>query len=126
MFIRKDQDFNMVSGIKKFLNKYQNMLTSSTTAKLASALHQFGWSPKLSVQPGLLRRGYRIPVQATAAGRCKKGSSWGKGMVTSGRPLKSSCTEKKENDMNQYNIPTTKESKGKRLHNLSLNVLRGL
>ena len=92
----KDQDFNMVSGIKKFLNNYQNMLTSSITAKLASALHQFGRSPKLSVQPGLLRRGYRIPVQATAAGRCRKGSSQGKGMVTSGRPLKSSCTERKK------------------------------
>ena len=102
------------------------MLTSSTTAKLASALHQFGWSPKLLFQPGLLRREYRLPVQATAAGHRRKGSSRGKGMITSGRPLKSSCTEKKENDMNRYNIPTRRESKGKRPHNLSLNVSRGL
>ena len=44
--LQNDQDVNMVSGIKKFLNSYQNVQTSSATAKLASALYQFAWSPK--------------------------------------------------------------------------------
>ena len=125
--LQQDQDMNMVSGIKKFLDNYQTLQTSSTTAKLASALHQFAWSPekKVSVRPCLLRRGYRIPVQATAASRRRKGTSRGKGMVTSGRPLKSSCIKTKENDPNRYNIPTRRERKGKRPHNLSLNVSKG-
>jgi len=42
----KDQDFNMVSGIEKFAKKYQEMCASTTTAKLASALHQFALFPE--------------------------------------------------------------------------------
>ena len=70
--LQNDQDIHMVSGIEKFVKRYQNMCTSSTTAKLASALHQFAWSPekKLSIQPGLLRRGteslYRQLLQVAA------------------------------------------------------------
>ena len=122
---QKDQDYNMVSGIEKFLKFYQDMCTSSTTVKLASTLHQFAWSPgkKLSVQSGLLRRGYRIPVQATAAGRRRKGTTGGKGTVTSGRPLKVNCTGGKENDINRYNMPTRREPKGKCTHSFSVNVL---
>ena len=125
---QKDQDYNMVSGIEKFVKRYQDMCASSTTAKLASALHQFAWSPgeKLTVQPGLLRRGYRIPVQATAAGRRQKGTPRGKGTVTSGRPLKLNCTGGKENDTNRYNMPSRREPKGKRPHNFSVNVSKGL
>ena len=117
----------MVSGIEKF-KKYQEMCASTTTAKLASALHQFAWSPekKLIVRPGLLRKGYRIPVQATAAGRRRKGISRGKGTVTSGRPPKPNCTAGKENDINRYNVPTRREPKGKRPHNFSANVSKGL
>ena len=126
--LQNDQDIHMVSGIEKFVKRYQNMRTSSTTAKLASALHQFAWSPekKLSIQPGLLRRGYRIPVQATAAGRRRRGTSRGKGAVTPGRPLKSSSADTKENDINRYNMPTRREPKGKRPHNFSANVSKGL
>ena len=134
---QKDQDYNMVSGIEKFVKRYQDMCAryqdmcaryQDMCAKLASALHQFAWYPgeKLTVQPGLLRRGYRIPVQATAAGRRRKGTPRGKGTVTSGRPLKLHCTGGKENDTNRYNMPTRREPKGKRPNNFSVNVSKGL
>ena len=83
---QKDQDFNMVSGIETFVKKYQDMCTGSITAKLASALHQFAWSPEKKLcSTWFAEKGYRIPVLVTAA---REGTFRGIGTVTSGGPPK--------------------------------------
>jgi len=83
---QKDQDYNMVLGIEKFVKRYQDLCTNSTTAKLASALHQFAWSPEKKLcSTWFAEKGYRIPVLVTAA---REGTFRGIGTVTSGGPPK--------------------------------------
>ena len=57
-------------------------------SKLASCFHQFGWDMGTisSTTAGQIRHGKRIPIQATAAGRRKRGKSRGKGKAVAGRP----------------------------------------
>ena len=56
---------------------------------LASSLHKFGWvfgGSVTSQKFGKLCHGKRITIQATAAGRRRKGVKKGKAPVVSGRP----------------------------------------
>ena len=66
------EDNQLIDGVKKFLKRYNSMSKSRSTARLASAFHQFGWTfggSSSSYTRGKIRHGKRIPVQATAAGR---------------------------------------------------------
>ena len=69
---------------RKSVSKGKAKLTQSGrfhNARLASALHRFGWvfgGTIKSTQGGHLRRGRRIPVNALSAGRRRKSVSKGK------------------------------------------------
>ena len=69
-----------LSGVSTFLKKFDKLSTGSSQSKLVAALHQFGWEMAATtvLKPGQLRHGKRIAVQATAAGRRRKGRSKGK------------------------------------------------
>ena len=79
-------------GVEKFFQRYQQMtMLKFSNNRIASALNRFGWvfgGSITNVQGGILRRGRRIAVQATAAGRRRKTLSRGKAKVTAGRPVK--------------------------------------
>ena len=65
----KENDPQINTGVQKFIDRFNTM---KSNALLASALHQFGSmyaGVATSRQGGRLRRGPRIPIQATAAGR---------------------------------------------------------
>ena len=67
---------------------------------------------------GKLHHGKRITIQATAAGRRRKGVKKGKAPVVSGRPAVSQSV----NIADKHCMPVRNEPKGKRLHNLSANI----
>ena len=85
----QQNNHQLVSGVKKFLTRYRS------TARLASAFHQFGWvfGGMISCTNfhGNARHGKRIAVQATSAGQRRAGSLRGKARVPSGRPATSSA-----------------------------------
>ena len=94
--------------------------------RIASALNHFGWvfgGNITNVQGGILRRGRRIAVQATAAGR-RKTLSRGKAKVTAGRPVKNEAgTRRTQGDENiSCHIPPRNLKSPKRLHSLTANV----
>ena len=66
---------------------------------------------------GRLRHGRRITVQATAAGRRRKGMKRGKTMQIAGRPAGS--------HYENYSMVVRNEAKGKRVHSFSTNVTKG-
>ena len=91
---------------------------------LASALHKFGWvfgGSVTSQKFGKLHHGKRITIQATAAGRRRKGVKKGKAPVVSGRPAGSQSV----NIADKHSMQVRNEPKVKRLHNLSSNIAKG-
>lgn len=106
-------------GTKKFIQRYQ-ALSRRSNAALASALHRFGWvfgGKIFSQKLGHLRHGKRITIQATSAGRRRKGCKRGKAVATSGRPA--------GKYVDKHAMPVRKEPKGKREHKLSMNISKG-
>ena len=80
-------DRQLLLGSYKFAQRYK---AHKSNALLASALHRFGWVFGGSITPkrlGNLQHGKRITVQATAAGRRRKGAKRGKGPLLPGRPV---------------------------------------
>ena len=109
------QDKQLLLGAHKFVKRYQ---AHKSNALLTSALHRFGWvfgGSIASKRFGHQRRGKRITVQATAAGRRRKGAKRGKGPVIPGRHV---STEK--HSMTVRNVP-----KGKRAHSLAKSIAKG-
>ena len=126
--VSHDTSGQLQAGLQKFCNRYKQMCEQTfSNNRIASAFNKFGWvfgGNATSFQGGVLRRGRRIAVQATAAGRRRKTLSRGKSKAPSGRPLKSELqikrTESKE--QNRYFIPPRNMKPPKRLHSLSTNV----
>ena len=85
-----------------------------SNALRASALHRFVWVFK---QFGQLQNGKCITVQATAAGRRRKGAKRGKRPLIPGIP-EGDITEM--HSMNVRNVP-----KGKRAHGLAKSITHG-
>ena len=121
----------LTSGVSKFLSRFSKFSSTRSHSKLATAFHQFGWEmgTTTTLQAGQLRHGKRIAVQATAAGRRKKGKSRGKGKEVAGRPTKSSVTTQSGpstfSSTSRHAMPTRKDTKGRRLHLLSHNIELG-
>ena len=124
----EEQDSQLRSGVRKFINRYKKMKKSYSTALLASSFHCFGslnGGTVTNIQGGGIRRGRRIPVQATASGRRKRNLK-GKAPASSGRPMKSVAgKENKSIVPSRYELPLRREAKGKRCHNLALSLKRG-
>ena len=120
----KEKDPQINAGIKRFIDRYNNM---KSNALLASALNQFGSmyaGVATSHYGGRLRRGPRIPIQATAAGRRKYGGR-GKGVAPKGR-RSIHCTSKPPTALvNRHVMQVRREPKGKRPHNLAANIRDG-
>ena len=87
-------DPQLMSGVDKFLTRFEKLSDYRSLAKLSSAFHQFGWEmgTKTGIQGGQIRHGKRIPIQPASAGRRRTGLSRGKGKITAGCPAKSSFT----------------------------------
>ena len=112
-------DQQLVSGTKTFITRYQT-LSRRSNAALASALYRFGWvfGGKVTSQRfGKVLHGKRITVQATAAGRRRKCTKRGKAPAITGRPA-GQCSDK-------HAMPVRHEPKGKRVHNLNINIKKG-
>ena len=126
--ISQDKSGQLQTGIQKFCNRYKSMCEQTfSTNRIASAFNKFGWvfgGTSSSFQGGMLRRGRRITVQATAAGRRRKTLSRGKGKAPSGRPLKSELQIKRttSDDQQRYFIRPRNMKPSKRLHSLITNV----
>ena len=91
---------------------------------LASALHKFGWifgGSTTTQKFGRLHHGKQITIQATAAGRLRKGVKKGKAPVIPGRPAGSQSV----NNTDKHSMHARNEPNGKRLHNLSANIAKG-
>ena len=117
-------DEQLFSGTNKFIDRYNRYSSCKSNAMLASALHKFGWvfgGSVTSQKFGKLRHGKRITIQATAAGRRRKGVKKGKAPVVSGRPAGSQSV----NIADKHSMQVRNEPKGKRLHNLSSNIAKG-
>ena len=110
-------DKQILLGSHKFVRRYQ---AHKSNALLASALHRFGWvfgGSVASKRFGQLRHGKCITVQATAAGRRRKGAKRGKRPLVPGRPV-GDLSEM--HSMNVRNVP-----KGKRAHSLAKSITHG-
>ena len=119
-------DPQLSSGIDKFILRYFNLSSRKSYALLASALHGFGkQSTGVVHTTNHLRHGPRIPIQATAAGRRKRGVSRGKAKIPAGRPIRAQTGSKSKAVITRYFLPTRKEPKGKYPHNLSLSTIKG-
>ena len=119
-------DPQLSSGIDNFISRYFNLSSRKSYALLASALHGFGrQSTGVVHDVNHLRRGHKIPIQATAAGRRKRGVSRGKGKIPAGRPVKVQTGSKSKAMITRYFLPVRKAPKGKRPHNLSLSTVIG-
>ena len=99
-----------------------------SNARLVSALHCFGSEPKdtsLSIKSGLLQRGKRIKVQATATGRRKFGTK-GRGSALPGCPRSRKMAKPREK-ASRYMLPVWQRNqmKQKRPHLLSANIKLG-
>ena len=126
--LANDTSGQLKLGVRKFCQRYRMMSKQKfSNNRIASAFNKFGWvfgGSVTSVQGGLLRRGRRITVQATAAGRRRKTLSRGKSKAPSGRPVKKEAQIKhtKSNDLSHYQIPPRNLKPSKRLHSLSVNI----
>ena len=127
--VKIQNDPQLRSGVERFVARYNKMSESNLNALLASSFHRFGWSfggSITSMKGGALRRGKRIAVQAASAGRRKYGSR-GKARVTAGKPVK--LANNKENlqpSQSRFTLPTRRAPKGKRPHDLSLNISKNV
>jgi len=117
----QEADPQITTGVQKFIDCYNKM---KSNALLASSLHQFGSmyaGVATSRHGGRLRRGPRIPIQATAAGRRKYGSR-GKSVAPKGHPP-IHCTKKPTSLAANHPVtPVRREPKGKRPLNLTANI----
>lgn len=125
----KSHNPQLISGVSTFLTKFNKLSAARSQSKLVSALHQFGWEMAATtvLKAGQLRHGKRIAVQATAAGRRRKGRSKGKGKEIAGRPPKSSALilGSSISTTSRYCMPVRNEPKGRRLHSLLQNINSG-
>ena len=124
--MRMECDPQLASGIQMFTDRYFKMRRNKTHALLASAFHRFGSNAGgrtvASRRGGILRRGKRIPIQVTAAGR-QKGKSRGKAPAVPGRPPKRVANHTiTTTKPNRYFMSLRRAAKGKRKHNLKLNI----
>ena len=106
-----------ISNIRYFVQRYQ---AHKSNPLLASALHRFGWvfgGSITSKRFGNLQHGKRITVQATAAGRRRKGAKKGKGPIIPGRPA--------GNGTDKHSMSVRNEPKGKRIHSLAKSITKG-
>ena len=120
----KENDPQINTGVQKFIDRYNTM---KSNALLASALHQFGSmyaGVATSRQEGRLRRGPRIPIQATAAGRRKYGSR-GKSAAPKGRPSIHYTSKPNTSSAHRHMMPVRREPKGKKPHSLAANIRAG-
>jgi len=124
-----DTSGQLQAGIQKFCSRYKQMCEQRfSTNRIASAFNRFGWvfaaGNATSFQGGMLCRGRRIAVQATAAGRRRKTLSRGKSKAPTGRPLKSEIQIRQSTAKGQsrYFIPPRNMKPPKRLHSLTTNV----
>ena len=94
--LANDTSGHLKLGVRKFCQRYRMISNEKfSDNQIVSAFNKFGWvfgGSVTSVQGGLLRRGRRITVQATAAGRRRKTLSRGKSKAPSGQPLKKETT----------------------------------
>ena len=126
--LEQDTSGQLKQGVQKFCQRYQQMSVQKfSNNRIASAFNRFGWvfgGNITSIQGGILRRGRRIAVQASAAGRRRKTLSRGKAKVTPGRPVKNenSTRQTQGNDNAKYIIPTRNLKPAKRLHSLTANI----
>ena len=90
-------DPQLLSGVAKFIGRFEKLSAPRLRPKLASAFDQFGWEmgTTTTTQAGQLWHGKRIAVQATAAERRKSVKSRGKGRQVSGRHSKGSLGSQK-------------------------------
>jgi hypothetical protein len=125
--INHGNDQQLINGTVKFLQRYKSLSGLKSTARLASALHQFGWIYGGSISRAStkmkLRRGKRICIQATSAGRRRAKTKRGKSRVPSGRPCRNLSQPVANCDL--HSMPTRSEPKGKRVHLLHKNILKG-
>ena len=121
-----EADPQLQTGVRKFIERY-NKMKSQSTALIASSFHCFGSVPRGTVtriQGGGIRRGRRIPVQATASGRRKYGSK-GKAPAPPGRKLKNKVKERPQPSQTRFILPIRNKAKGKRRHDLALSIQTG-
>ena len=122
----KENDPQLKAGFKKFIKRYNKMTQTKTTALLTSALHCFGSKSggfATTLSGGRLRRGPRIPIQATAAGRRKTGTR-GKGAIPKGRPVTAAQKATRPWE-SRHCMPVRRKPKGKRPHNLTESINKG-
>ena len=75
-WIRLYHSLHQAQNAETFIDRYNRYSSCKSNAMLASALHKFGWvfgGSVTSQKFGKLRHEKRITIQATAAGRCRKG-----------------------------------------------------
>ena len=117
-------DSELRLGVKKFIDHYNSMKVSHSTALMASSFHCFGSSNSGTVthiQGGAIRRGRRLPVQAMASGRRKTGSK-GKAPAPAGRPPIAKLGGKIHLTSSRYDLPLRDPTKGKHPHNLAVSI----
>ena len=117
---RLQADDTFKQSISKFASTFETLSAKPTNAYLTSAFHRFGWCFGGTIrrqQGGIIRRGRRIPVQATSAGRRRK-TGRGKGKVSAGR------TPLLARDTNFLPVKRVNNSV-KRPHSLNTNCQKG-
>ena len=121
-------DHQLSSGTEKFLKRFIALYSFPSKARLTSALHCFGSEHhgiSKSLKSGLLRRGKRIRIQATATGRRKFGTK-GKGPAQPGRPRsRKLAIPRKQASRYTLSVRRQNQTKQKRRHSLSANIKLG-
>ena len=117
--------------ITKSLKRYTELSQLPSSGRLASAMHNFSSKERdgvalASLKCGLLRRGKRISVQATATGRRKYGTR-GKAPAQPGRPCKQTLVIRHSTTESRYIMPVRARNQvqKKRLHSLAHNIRLG-
>ena len=105
----ESNDPHLITGIEKFLKRYTELSQLPSSGRLASAMHNFSSKERdgVALAPlkcGLLRRGKRIGVQATATGRRKYGTR-GKAPAQPGRPCKQTLAIRRSTTESRYILP---------------------
>ena len=123
----KENDPQLKAGFKKFIKRYNRKMTrTKTTTLLTSAFHCFGSRSgefATTLCGGRRRRGPRIPIQATAAGRRKTGARE-KATIPKGRPVTAAQKVTRPQE-SRHCMPVRRKPKGKRPHNLTESIIKG-
>ena len=127
----ESNDPHLITGIEKFLKRYTELSQLPSSGRLASAMHNFSSKERdgVALAPlkcGLLRRGKRIGVQATATVRRKYGTR-GKAPAQPGRPCKQTLAIRRSTTESRYIMPVRARNQvqKKRLHSLAHNIRLG-